>query len=284
MLTTCPECQKELSTAATQCPHCGAPVSHGHLSGGESGKPPMAKAVPQAYPAQPGYPQPGYPQAGYPQPGGPPQQPKSNCLRNCLIFGCLLVFLGIAAFVGLTWYAATVLKQSVATTPAEIAAIGQKVAPGATTPTGYTEKFGLNVNMFGQKWQGAFISNGSGDPNESTIIAWGALNVKPQDKKQLEDSFEKALQAGQGGGGRNGPNSAKKIDLEETVELQIGGEAHKVLHMVATDQNSGAKTESYFVILDPWNNEFGWLGVGASGPEGKFDLDGFKAFLAKLKK
>jgi hypothetical protein len=285
-LVSCPECQKQVSTAASQCPHCGAPVSQGSA--------PMAQPVGQPYPPQqpqyqqqPGFPQqPGYPQGGYPQ-GGYAQQPpppKSNCLRNCLIFSCLLLVACIVAFAGLSYYAMNKLKQQIATTPAEIAAIGQKVAPGAKTPPGYTEKFALNMDMFGFKAQGAFILNGA-DPETGTTIAWGALNAKPSDKKQLEEQFQKALAAGsQGQGGGGNPGGPKKVDSEETVELLIGGEPTKVLKIIATDEESGRKSESYFVILDPWNNEFGWLGVGASGPEGKFDLDGFKAFLATLKK
>lgn len=280
MLVNCPECQKQVSTSATQCPHCGAPVSSG---------PPMAKPVNPGYPQQP---QPGYPQqAGYPQPGfapGAPQQPpppQSHCLRNCLILGCILTLLAIVAVVAVPVYMVKKLASSFTQDPVAATALGQKVAPGATPPAGYEPKFGIDFNMFGQKIQGTFISSGKGqdiNPNADTIIAWGALNQK-KSSHELQDSFQQALAAKKGQ--PNDPNAPKeKVDSTEEVEFTIAGQPTKVLHMVATDQQSGKKLSYYFVVLDGWNNEFGWLGVGAVGPDDKFDLEGFKAFLASLKK
>src|SRR5688572_27563330 len=143
-LINCRECQKQVSTAATQCPHCGAPVSAGAPAASAA---PMALPAPnQGYPQQPqaGYPQqPGYPQGGY---GQQPPPPKSNCLRNCLILGCLLVILaGCTFFGGMYYIAQRVFKW----TPADVTALGQELAPGATAPPGFKAAAGINWDLFG---------------------------------------------------------------------------------------------------------------------------------------
>lgn len=254
MLTHCPECQKELSTAATQCPHCGAPVNQGHIAGG----------VPVAQPVSPGNAQ-------------PAPAPQSHCFRNCLIAGCVIVLLMGVGFFAVSAMFVNKLKSSFTDKPEKIAEVGQSVAPGATTPAGYEPKFGVNLSWFGFEAKGVFLMKG-GDPNQGgTVIGYGAMKGKG-DKDQVRDAFQKGLQnAGKGGG-------EQTVEKEETVELDVGGEPKKVMHMITVDQQSGRKQEMYLLILDDWGNEFGWLGIGAVGPEGKFDLDGFKAFLGSLKK
>src|SRR5271169_4849996 len=134
MLTHCPECQQELSTAASQCPHCGAPVDHGKVAGGGS-------SSPVARPVSPG---------GYAQPAGaPPGPPQSHCFRNCLIVGCVvLVLFGIGFFVLVSMFVSNIQK-SITTDPALMAADGQSMAPEASIPAGYEGYKGIDINFFG---------------------------------------------------------------------------------------------------------------------------------------
>src|SRR5581483_6712976 len=125
MLTHCPECQKELSTAATQCPHCGAPVNQGQLAGG---------GAPVARPVTPGYAQPGYAQPGYPQGAGqPPEPPKGHFWRNCCLVGCLVTVL-LCGGSGVAFYMWA--NKHFPRDPQQVAALSESVAPGAKPPTG----------------------------------------------------------------------------------------------------------------------------------------------------
>jgi hypothetical protein len=246
MLTHCPECQKELSTAATQCPHCGAPVNQGAMAGGA----PMGQPV-----------------------AGPPQ---SHCLRNCLIGGCVLVVLIGIGFFAATAMVVSKIKSSFTDDPAQVAAIGQSVAPGATTPPGYAAK-GVDIDWFGVKAKGVFLTKGVSNAGDS-IIGYGALAGKKMNKDDVRATFERALE--QQGHSKSG---SQQVEKQEEVEFDVGGQPTKVLHTISTDQ-SGKRLTQYVVVLDDWNNEFGYLGVVGMGLEDKFDLDGFKSVLAGLKR
>ncbi len=253
MLTHCPECNQELSTAATQCPHCGAPVKAGNLAG-----------TPVVKPVSP----------GFAQPEPPPQ---SHCFRNCLIVGCVLVVLVIAGFVTAGVVVGKKFADSFTQDPVKVAAIGQSVAPGATTPPGYESKFAMDLSVFGFKGKGAFLTKG--DPNQGgMVIGYGAVSQKGN-RQDVSEKFQQALAKVNNQGG----NQNTQVEKQEEVDLDVGGQPRKALHMIAVNQNNNQKDEMYILVLDNWDNEFGWLGVGAKGPEGKFDLDAFKTFLGSLK-
>jgi hypothetical protein len=250
MLTHCPECNQELSTAATQCPHCGAPVKQGSLAGTPVSKPVYVTPPPQG-----------------------------RCFRNCLIAGCILVVLIAAGVVVTGVVVARAIKNSFTMDPVQIAAIGQSVAPGATAPPGYESKAAMDVNIFGAiKAKGAFLMKG--DPNRGgMVIGYGAFSKKGE-KQDVGQKFQQVLENMNNQGGPQGQNQVEK---QEEVDLDVAGEPRKALHMISVNQNTNQKQEMYILVLDNWSNDFGWLGVGAVGPEGKFDLDGFGAFLASLK-
>jgi hypothetical protein len=183
--------------------------------------------------------------------------------------------------VGGTYYVGKKMMGAFTKDPAAITAISQNVAGSATVPAGYTQVAGVDFGVFSFKAKGVILQKG-GDPKAGgTVIAYGALTAKPQEKAALRDSLEKAMQGATGGGQAQ---QQRQVVSQEEVDMQVGSETQKVLHIISTDQQGGNKQSQYFVFLDGWNNEFGWLGVGAMGPDDKFDLDGFKAFLASLKK
>ena len=259
MLTRCPECQQEVSTQATQCPHCGAPMG-------------AAVAKPVAPPsAQPAFAQP-----------APPPQPQSHCLRNCLIVGCVLVVLVVGGVFVAGAMLASKIKNSFTQDPQKIASIGASVAPGATTPTGYSEKFGVDMSWFGFKAKGAFLAKG--DPNSGgTVIGYGAMQADKNNvnKEKVKEGFQQALQ---NAGNQNQQGKRQQVEKSEEIELDVAGQPTKAVHMIMVDEDTKKRSSMYVIVLDDWNNEFGWLGVGAVGPEDSFDMDGFKAFLGSLKK
>jgi hypothetical protein len=211
------------------------------------------------------------------QPAGlPPDQPQSHCLRNCLIGGCLLVVVLGVGFFALTAMFVSKIKNSFTDDPARVTAIGQEVAPGATAPSGYTQK-AIDISWFSFKAKGVILAKGDPD-KDGTVIAYGALASRG-DRNQVREAFEKAVE----GAGQKGAGGPQTVEKEEEIDMDVAGEKVKATHIVSTD-SGGRKLAKYVLILDQWNNGFGWLGIGAMGGEDKFDMDGFKAFLASLKK
>jgi hypothetical protein len=137
LLTHCPECQGELSTAATTCPHCGVPVDHG-------------KAAQPAKPAA-----------------------QSHTLRNCLACGCVLVVLLTVAGV---FAAVTFAKRLAASAVSQkdAPALAAKIAPGTQPPPSYELKGGLDFNMFG--WKAQCVAIGPQGKNGNTVILTGAFS------------------------------------------------------------------------------------------------------------
>ena len=259
MLTHCPECQKELSTAATVCPHCGAPVDHG-----------MVKQQ-----QQPQIPQ---------QPIAAP--PKSHFLRNCLLCGCLLAVLAGVAVFALPVYMVAQIQKSVVQ-KADAPALAAKVAPGVAAPPGYEIKGGIDFAMFGIKAEGVAIAPtdvelGKGK-EPKTLLAFGAFSGKTQSKEQIHDQVEKFLtQMSQGGGaGAGGQRGSTKIVTQEEVDVNVGPgtDTVKAMHMVTEDERSQKRMTEWIVVVDDYDNEFGYLIVAGMGSEKEFDEAAFKAFL-----
>jgi hypothetical protein len=261
MLTHCPECNGQLSTDAATCPHCGAPVQKGQ------GAAPTARPVGAA---------PAYAQPMQPQP--PPQQPpQSHFLRNCFICGCLLVVLAMAGIILVPILAVNKLKNSVVTGQANVTALGQKVMPGYTLPKGWDnpKNFGIDLSMFGM-----FTAKGVGLVNGESVIMAGSFIPKPGSTDDLKNTMMQGAAANSGG---NQGQTTTTTLVNDKVDMVLGsGETVPVIHEVTQDQQ-GKKRVLYLLLLDPFDNELGWLGIMAMGPEDTFDLDGFKAFLGSVK-
>lgn len=260
MLTHCPECKGELSTAANNCPHCGAPVNHGQLAA----------------------------RGGPPQQLGAPPPKQSHFLRNCLACGCLLFVLLVAAVVGIPAYMFSQIKNSMVD-KAGAPALAAAVAPGVQPPTGYELKGGANFAMFGIKAKGVFMAPvgvelGNGQPPK-TLLAFGAFSGKNQTKEQIHEQVEKFLtqmaQGGQGGG--QGGRTKVVSQGEEDLPIGPGGASTvKALHIVGEDDR-GQRTTQYLVLLDDYENEFGYLIVAGLGTEKDFDVDALKGLLKTVK-
>jgi hypothetical protein len=249
MLTHCPECNGELSTAAAACPHCGAPVAQGKIA----------------------------------QPEPIVVQKKSHFLRNCLICGCFLALLGGAALVALPVYMVNQLKAAVVTA-ADTPVLAAEIAPGTAPPQGYEWKGGVNFSMFGFKAKGVCVAPKGALGGGQSFIVSGGFSQKRTSKEEIHDAVTKFLQAMETGPKTGHSGSTTIIShVEEELPIGAGTETVKAQHMVSEDDETKKRATEYVVILDKFPNEFGHLVIVGIGPETGFDLDGFKAFLKTVK-
>ncbi|MBI3722582.1 hypothetical protein HY251_01300 [bacterium] len=203
---------------------------------------------------------------GAPGAAAPPpydaQQPKSHCLRNCLIVGCLLVVLGVVGtFFTLYWVGSKFMSSFVQGPGATT--IAQSVAKGAVPPPGY-ELVGVDFNMFGYKAKGFLAAPKGG--SKGLLLACGAWEPKPKDVEETRAGIEKAIQsspqAGRGGSG------GQTIVEQGTEEFEIGTEGEKVkaFRLLVEDQRKQRLLE-YVILLDSFDNEFGYLAIAALAPD-----------------
>jgi hypothetical protein len=210
------------------------------------------------------------------QPQQPPP-PQSHFLRNCFICGCVLVLIAMGAMVALPILAVSKVKNSFTTNPATVTAIGQKVIPGYAPPKGWDnpKNFAIDFSMFGM-----FTAKGVGLTNGGSLIMAGSCLPKPASLDDLKNTMMQGVNANSG---NNQGSQTTTTLVNDEVDMVLGsGETVKVKHEVNQDQQ-GKKQVLYLLLVDPCDNEFGWLGVMGIGPDDSFDLDGFKAFVATLK-
>jgi len=208
--------------------------------------------------------------------GGPPPK-QSHCLRNCLIAGCLLVFLG-GLGTGLFFYVTIKkLANSFVSGPQAIA-VGQSVAKGATLPAGYEVK-AADISFFSFKAKGVIAI--PQNAQKGTAIAFGAFAPKPQSMEEMRQQIENGMQnAGHNQG--QSQNAQVVENKEEELEVGSNGATVKASRIVLENQQNKQRIVEYLFVLDPFPNEFGYLFCFALGPADSFDTDGFKAFLKTI--
>ena len=262
MLTHCPECKGELSTNANVCPHCGAPVDHGRLASG--GAPPAGAAAP----------------AAFHQPITAP--PKGHALRNCC--GCiffLLVLFGLA--VGFVF-----MKMKQGWQPPEAApGVAATLAPGSQPPAGWAYLGADDITIFGKMVSKAVVlSPGGRKPERGApvpLMGAAAFGIKPERRAELRQVIEEAIDKMATEGKPVGKHSKIVSESEETYPLGPGTDTTKVSHIVSENEDTKEKSDTFLAVVEPYDNEFGWVVLFGMGPEKQFDAEAFKAYLKTVK-
>jgi hypothetical protein len=101
-------------------------------------------------------------------------------------------------------------------------------------------------------------------------------------RAQIELAMQQAA-AQQQAQAANGQQPRSSIVEEKTVDLEVGtkGAKTKAIRIIAEDDKKKRIVEE-FVILTPFDNEFGYLVIFAAGPDTAFDDKGFQEFLRTI--
>jgi hypothetical protein len=216
------------------------------------------------------------PPVGEPPIAGPK---KSHFLRNCLACGCILGLLGVVAFFVLAASIEGLMKKSVVEAKA-VPALAAQVAPGTVPPPGTEYKKSVDFSLV---WLAAKVvcvaPTGQGKPG--TILLYGGFSQKSKTREQLQEQVQKILGAIEASSASQDPDAQTKVvsTVEEELPVGTGTDTVKAVHMVTEDQKTKDREVEYFVVLDPYDNEFGYLLVAAVGKQTTFDVEILKAFL-----